>query len=213
MSGQKRPSDAKVVALLDRYKCPMPFHAVRARFMGSIASPLPGRSPVQTIQELWGGELPPFDATEDLNQLLHVLVDGLWNRLTDHQSVSNLFELRRLQLKPTREGVRHYAQVRQQELEGFMDGLFGPNEELDLPESARDAVEVLGELRAMFGGVITLLGDPSKPAASDDLKGLSENLQALATILEKEMNTAILSCVRARREVLPETQRNKPTVH
>jgi hypothetical protein len=51
---------------------------VRARFMGSIASPLLDRTPVHVIQELWGGELPPFDTIEDLNHLLHVLMAGLW---------------------------------------------------------------------------------------------------------------------------------------
>jgi hypothetical protein len=157
--------------------------------------------------------LPPFDTREDLNHLLHVLMDGLWNRLTAHQIVSSPFKLTRLQVKPTREGIHHYALVRQQEVEGFMDGLFGPHEELDLPESARDAVEVLGEMRAMFAGAITLLDDPNMPAAPDDLKGLSDNLQALATILEKEMNTVVLSCTRARRQILAETQQHKSTVH
>lgn len=181
--------------------------------MGSIASPLLGRSPVQTIQGLWGGDLPPFDTREDLNHLLRVLMDGLWNRLAAHQIVSSPFKLTRLQVKPTREGVHHYALVRRQEVEGFMDGLFGPHEELYLPESARAAVEVLGEMRAMFAGAITLLDDPNIPAAPDDLKGLSDNLQALATILEKEMNTVVLSCTRARRQILAETQPHKSTVH
>jgi len=133
MPGQKRPSNTNVVALLNRYQCPTPFHTVRARFRGSIASPLLGRSPVQTIQGLRGGDLPPFDTREDLNHLLHVLMDGLWNRLTAHQIVSSPFKLTRLQVKPTREGVHHYALVRQQEVEGFMDGLFGPREELICP--------------------------------------------------------------------------------
>jgi len=107
---------------------------------------------------------------EDLNHLLHVLIAGLWNRLTAHQSVSKPFKLTRLPVKQTREGLHHYALVRKQEIEGFMDGLFGPHEELDLPESARDAVEVLGEMRATFAGAITLLDDRGIPAAPDDLK-------------------------------------------
>jgi hypothetical protein len=70
----------------------MPFLAVRARFMGRIAPPL-DRSPLQAIQELWGGELPPFDAREDMNCLLDALTTGLWNRLTAHQTDSNPFKL------------------------------------------------------------------------------------------------------------------------
>jgi hypothetical protein len=206
MPGQKRVSNANVIALLNRYQCPTPFHAVRTRFMGSIASPLPDRSPVHTIQELWGGELPPFDAIEDLNHLLQVLMDGLWNRLTAHQIASNPFKLTRLPVNPTREGLHHYALVRKQEIEGFMDGLFGRHEELDLPESAHDGVEALGEMRAMLAGAITLLEDLGLPAAPDDLKGLSDNLQALAPLLEREMNIVVLSCARARTREMPQTK-------
>jgi hypothetical protein len=36
MAGLRRPSNANVVAMLNRYRCPTPFHAVRARFMGPL---------------------------------------------------------------------------------------------------------------------------------------------------------------------------------
>jgi hypothetical protein len=212
-SGRKRPSIANIVALLNRYECPTPFHAVRARFMGAIASPLPGGSPVHAVKELWGGELPPFDTMEDSNHLLQVLVDGVWNRLTVHQNEASPFEVTRLQLEPTRKALRHYALVRQQEIDGFMDGLFASVEELDLPESARDAAEVLGEMSAMFAGAVALLDDHSKPATYDGLKGLGESLRALAPILEREIHTVILSCTHARREILSELREHKPTVH
>jgi hypothetical protein len=55
------------------------------------------------------------------------------------------------------ESVHHYAMVRKQEIEGFVDGLFGPREEMDLPESARDGINALGEMRAMLAGAISLL--------------------------------------------------------
>jgi hypothetical protein len=181
--------------------------------MGSIVSPVPDRSPVHAIQELWGGNFPLFDSVDDLNHLLHVLVDGLWNRLTAHQTASNPFKLTRVQVRQTREGVHNYALVRMQEIEGFMDGLFGANEEMALPESARDGVEVLGQIRAMLAGAVDLLEDSGMPAPPDDLNGLADNLQALEPIVEQEMNTVILSCTRARRQVLAEMQRSKPTVH
>ena len=62
----------------------------------------------------------------------------------------------------------------------------------------------------MLAGAITLLEDLGLPAATDDLKGLGDNLQALAPLLEQEMNTVILSCARARTREMPQT---KPTVH
>lgn len=88
-------SDAEVIALLERYKCPVPFHEVRTRFLGNIALPALGASPIETVKQLWGGELPELDSMEDLNELFNVLISGLWNRLTVHQSGRNPFRLLR----------------------------------------------------------------------------------------------------------------------
>ena len=84
-------SDAEVIALLMRYKCPTPFHEVRTRFPGNIASPVMGASPLQTVKQLWRGELPEFDSIEAANELLNAMVAGLWNRLAAHQSSGNPF--------------------------------------------------------------------------------------------------------------------------
>jgi hypothetical protein len=214
MAGQKRHSTANVIALLNRYQCPTPFHAVRARFMGSIVSPAQDRSPVNAVRELWSGKFPLFDSMYDLNDLLHVLMDGLWNRLTVHQTARKPFKLTRVQVKQTRDGVHNYALVRKQEIEGFMDGLFGPYYELDLPESARDGVDALGQIRAILEGVINLLEDAGIPASHGDLTGVADNIQALEAILEQEMNAVVFSCTRARRQLLAETQgSSRPKVH
>ena len=100
-------SDAEVIALLKRYKCPTPFHEVRTRFLGNIASPKMGASPMETVKQLWGGELPEFDSMEAVNEPLNVLVAGLWNRLTAHQSSRTPFWLTRFDAAQTREGLKH----------------------------------------------------------------------------------------------------------
>ena len=200
MPSLKRPTNADVIALLTRYRCPTPFHAVRARFMGCIASPLPDRSPLDAVRELWCGDFPRFDAMADLNGLLQALITGLWNRLTAHQIERKPFRLTRLTIATAREAVLHHALVRKQEIEGFLDGLFGSHEGLPLPGSAGNAVEVLGEVRAMLTSAAALLEDAGRPAAPTDLAGLSNNLKDLTLIVETEMNTVILSCTRARRE-------------
>ena len=191
-------SDTEVIALLERYKCPVPFHEVRTRFLGNIASPVLGASPAETIKQLWGGELPEFDSMEDLNELFNVLISGLWNRLTAHQSSRNPFRLLRFEVAQTREGLDHLALVRRQELDGFVEGLFGLKEHIDLPERAHKALEALAEIRAILAGIINLLDDSSKPAKSDDIKKLLHNIQELTIIAETEMNKANLSCKRAR---------------
>jgi hypothetical protein len=206
-------SDAEVIALLKRYKCPTPFHAVRTRFLGNIASPVMGASPLRTVKQLWGGELPEFDSIEAANELLNALVAGLWNRLAAHQSSRNPFRLIRFEVAQTREGVKHLALVRRQELEGFVEGLFGAEKHIDLPERAHKAIGELADIRAMLAGAIDLLDDPSKAAEPDDLKGLVRNFQEISVILETEMNKAILSCTRARRQLLEQIPATKPTLH
>ena len=69
------------------------------------------------------------------------------------------------------------------------------------------------KIRAMLAGTINLLEDTGKSAPTNELKGLADNLQSLQPILEQEINTVILSCTRARRQLLAETRLSKPTVH
>jgi len=58
----KAASDAAVRGLLDRYRCPVPFHAVRTRFLGEIASLRMSVLSLDTVKALWGGALPEFDS-------------------------------------------------------------------------------------------------------------------------------------------------------
>src|SRR5262249_27673319 len=146
-------------------------------------------------------------------ELVNALIAGLWNRLTAHQSSRNPFRLLRFDVAETREGLRYFALVRRQELDGFVEGVFGVEEHIDLPERAHDALGVLAEARAMLAGVIDLLDDSSKPAESDDLKRLVRNIQQITIIVETEMNKANLSCKRARGQLLEQIQATKPTLH
>jgi hypothetical protein len=42
----------------------VPFHEVRTRFLGNIATPVVSASPLKVVEALWGGELPAFDSIE-----------------------------------------------------------------------------------------------------------------------------------------------------
>jgi hypothetical protein len=185
--------------MLERYNCPVPFHTVRTLFLGSIASPSFHISPIQVVQSLWGGQLPVFETTDEVKALFDLLLSGLWNRLTGHQKSRDPFRLVRLNTEATRQSLGHLAQVRRQELEGFLEGLFAGNESIDLPDKAHQALDVLFHLRDMFGSAANLLDDPSKPAAVDDLKGLLKNFQQMSIIVETEINRVVLDCERARK--------------
>ena len=162
-------SDDQVRALLARYHCPVPFHAVRTRFLGNIASPDMQSSPMEMVKALWGGELPTFESIDDVNELIGALVMGLWNRLTRHQERSAPFRLMRMEVPATRDGLATLARLRREELEGFVEGLFGDKESLDLPERAHTALGTLAEIRSMLEASQVLAEDPTKPAPPGEI--------------------------------------------
>jgi hypothetical protein len=123
--GMKIPAvnEKLVRKMLDRYACPLTYHEIRTRFLGSLSTPDIKVSPMGVIQSLWGGELPPSDSIDDLNELLEALVNGPWNPLIRHQKRTEPFRLVKMTVEPTPEGLAVYAVTRMQELDGFLEGL------------------------------------------------------------------------------------------
>ena len=204
--------DRKMRDLLQRYACPVPFHTVRTRFLGNIDTPGLDASPIEAVKDLWGGELPPFEDMAAANALLQDLI-GLWNHLTRHQSRSKPFRLVRVSVKPTRDDLLGLCRTRSEEIEGFVDGLFGADEEVDLPERAVAGMDRLGEINAMILGVLHLLDDQSQSPTETELGDRLRNVNELSRIAEKELQDVILACVRARRQSLAQGSTRRPTSH
>lgn len=209
----KTPSNKTVRALLEEHGCPVPFHEVRTRFLGNIATPALSASPLRIVKGLWGGELPEFESIDKANALIAALVQGLWNDLARHQKRSQPFRLIRVPLEPTAASIGHFGLVRLAELDGFIEGLFNGEEAIDLPERAHKAVGYLGELRAMMAGICDLA---SRAPDADDraqLETIFKHLRKLTRIMETEINEAVLSCTHARRQMLEGILTEKPTIH
>ncbi len=223
------PSEKVIRGLLDRYACPVPWHEVRTRFLGNLATPALSVSPMRIVQDLWGGELPTFDTMDEVNELIGALVNGLWNSLTKHQKRSEPFRLVRLIAEPTPQNLATLATTRRQELDGFIEGLFNGEDQMDLPERAHVAVGHLSELRAMMTGIEEMValsemrammagieelvaGDP-KSESRTELEATFKHLRELTRIMELEIHEAVLSCTRARKHMLASLPTQKPTVH
>ncbi len=206
-------TDEKVRVLLERYRCPVPFHEVRARFLGNIATPIMGASPIKMVEKLWGGELPEFNSVEAANELVGALIMGLWNRLTRHQERSAPFRLMRPDVVATREGLATVAMIRCQELDGFVEGLFGDEETIGLPERAHRGLGTLSEMRALMAAVLHMARDETKAATSQDMQTSLRNMREMTKIAEHEMHAMVLSCASARRQMLAVLPATKPTLH
>lgn len=209
----KPPGEQAIRALFERHACPVPFHAVRTRFLGGIASPELAVSPLQIVKGLWGGSLPVFDGMDEVNDLLGALVQGLWNDLTRHQKRSQPFRLSRVSMEPTVENLAQFGQVRLQEVDGFIEGLFNGEDALDLPERAHKAVGQLGELRAMMAGICNLVSADPYAADRTALDATFKGLRELNRIMESEIHEAVLSCTRARRQMVGGIVTERPTMH
>jgi hypothetical protein len=203
----------RVRGLLERYRCPVPFHAVRTRLLGSIASPNPQASPIKVVEALWGGTLPPFDTLDAANELIGALVMGLWNRLTRHQERSAPFRLSRIDVPATREGLGRLALMRQEELEGFVEGLFGDKESLDLPEQAHKALGVLADIRAMVEATVEVAQNRSKPGGPAEVATTLGLFREVTRIAEQEIHGVVLSCTRARRQMERTSPTSRPVLH
>lgn len=206
--GVKRPknlavSDSGVKALLEHYRCPVPFHVVRTRFLGALAAPEPAPSPLESVKELWGGELPEFDSIEAANELLQALVMGLWNRLARYQtSRRDPFRLVVIPLPHTREALADYARIRCEEIDGFFQGLLGTRTEPPLDGRTAQALDALAEARGLQAGIRELAESHSKPVNTAEIPTLHRNLSGLRAIVEREMHAALLASVRVRRAAL-----------
>jgi hypothetical protein len=105
------------------------------------------------VERLWSGELPEFNSVDAANELIGALITGLWNRLTRHQDRSAPFRLVRRDVMATREGLATLAMIRCRELDGFVEGLFGDEETIGLPERAHRGLDTLSKMRALMAAL------------------------------------------------------------
>ncbi len=76
----------------------------------------------------------------------------------------------------TSEGLHRFVLTRRQELDGFVEGLFGKQEHIDLPERAHRALNSLSEMRAMLKGIRLLMEDKMKTGAHSEITETIHNL-------------------------------------
>ena len=195
----KPPNERTIRALLTRHGCPIGYHEVRTRLLGAIASPDLDAKPINVIAGLWGGALPEFDSLDDVNELLGALVMGLWNQLAQHQDAKVPFKALAVPMEPTAANLANFANVRGEEAQGFIEGLFNGAEEANLPERAHEAVTHLEAIGSMMLGVTDLIARTAgEPEDRGQIKETIQHLRSMTEIMETEIHAAVLSCTQAR---------------
>jgi hypothetical protein len=119
-------------------------------------------APPQILKGLWVGQLPEFESFGAVNDLIGALINGLWNSLTRHQKRTEPFRLVRVPIEATKAGLASYILMRRQEIDGFVDGLFNGQDDIDLPEKVSPSLDILAELQAMLAGAHGVVTDETK---------------------------------------------------
>jgi hypothetical protein len=168
---------------------------------------------MDAVKCLWNDDLPEFESPEEAKELIGALVMGLWNQLAKHQERGAPFRLTRLTTAAVPQGVENLARIRRQELDGFVEGFFGSEESVDIPERAHRAMDALGNIRALFASLEDVTKDETRAGALKNAEMTVRRLHEMTKIAEHEMHAVVLSCVRARKQMLAGLPIKKPTVH
>ncbi len=205
-------SERAVLDALKKYNCPAPYHKIRTIFLGNIAAPVDGITPMDAVKGLWGGELPMFQNMDAVNEMLGPLL-ALWNQLGKHQSATATFRLSRPSITQDATGLRLLSQTRIDEIEGFADGLFAGQAEVNLPESANTALTAISDAGAIFTGIPPLLDTLSVEEADKGAAETIKNVLRLTRHIEDDMHKIVVACTKARRDFLTGMPTGKITLH
>jgi hypothetical protein len=100
--------------------------------------------------------------------------------------------------------------MRRQELDGFIEGLFGHEEMIDLPKWSRRS---RADARALFEAVVVLAVDDAKPVTDKGMETTLRHIREMTRNAEHEIHAIILTCTRARRQMLAGLPTARPTLH
>jgi hypothetical protein len=103
--------------------------------------------------------------------------------------------------------------MRRQELDGFIEGLFGREEVVDLPKRAHRGFNELGQMRALFEAVMRLAKDDTKQPADEGVETTLRRMREMTKIAEHEIHAVVLACTRARKQMMAGMPTTRPTVH
>ena len=172
----KYPGDAAFQRLLEKHGCPTPFHVVRMRFLGEIASLDFGASPIKTVESFWDGELPLFEREGEASIFFQTMM-SLWTRMARHQE-GVLVKLQKTKKLRDWDDVSAALRMRAEELrDGFLVGFSGSGNAQPVPQHLEDALHGLEKAAEQFELVAERVNGPERGEDGltvDDYRGLLE---------------------------------------
>lgn len=187
------PTDRHLHALLQRSGSSLPIHIARARLLGTLASAEDRRLSLQAYAELCG-DCRPTQPPAAARQPSTASVESIAEQLAQSVAAGKSFRLYPVAAKATRASLAHLALVRREEIDAFVDGLFGSCDYIDIDRSAERALDTMAQIRALLQQLRKHLDDPVKPASSRGLIKSLRSVEKLMQPLEAAMNAIVAQC-------------------
>ncbi|WP_419799132.1 MAG: hypothetical protein ACNI26_05545 [Terasakiella sp.] len=142
---EKYIGDAGVAKFLEQYKSQVPFHVVRMRVLGALASPNKDLLPVMVIASFWGeNDFPKFVKKAESESFFATFM-GLWRRIEKMAIARNPLLSARGKLA-TLDAAKELLLRRVEELDaGFIEGFWGGEDDMKMASATAALIDGLGE--------------------------------------------------------------------
>ncbi len=137
--------DAAVAKMLTHYKSTTPFHVVRMRVLGALASPNKELLPVMVMASFWPEEqFPKFERKDEAESFFSAFM-GLWRR-TEKMVVGEAKLLSARGKLATLDEVKALLLKRMEEVDaGFIEGFWGGMADMKMSSASAALIDGLGE--------------------------------------------------------------------
>ncbi len=136
--------DAGVAKFLEQYKSDTPFHIVRLRVLGALASPNTDLLPVMVIASFWPEDAFPKFVTKDEADIFFSTFMGLWRRMEKMADASQNLLSARGKLGDL-EDAKNTLFTRVEEVDaGFIEGFWGGLDDIKMPSATAALIDGLG---------------------------------------------------------------------
>lgn len=192
--------DAGVAKFLEQYGSATPFHVVRLRVLGALASPNKDLLPVMVIASFWPEDKFPKFVTKDEADTFFSTFMGLWRRL-EKMSEASQNMLSATGKIPSLEDARETLLRRVEEVDaGFIEGFWGGLDDMPMPSATAALIDGLGSEAEAYHALLEDVSqwndytDGMRTALLDELEErdqiVEDAIKALLLLKEKSGETS-----------------------
>jgi hypothetical protein len=182
--------DAAFVRLLGYYNCPTPFHVVKMRILGGIASPNKNLAPIMVFSSFWTENTEPKLQTKKEAEIFFSSFMGLWDKMAKCQTVSKV-KLTNFSRPINSLQLQKILLTRTEEVDfGFVEGFWGGLSNVDIPQIVGQLIDSISETAEVYSDMLKEV----RKNPNDDEEKLSnayKNIEIYDKTIERAMSALL----------------------